>query len=84
MNRYLVFFPANAALIPKTFPDSYSLLPDSTWVIGAKEKTCTDVCGALGIGKNGVAGVVIKVDDYYGNYDRALWEKLNAWQHSDD
>lgn len=82
MRRYVVFVPLGeieSRFVSETFPNNYELLPGSVWVVGAPQVTCTDVCEALGIGQGGKRGVVTKMDDYYGFYDRALWEKANAW-----
>lgn len=82
MKRYVVIVPAgevNAADVTETFPDNYELLPGKVWAVGAPQATCVEVCELLGIGLGGKPGVVTKMDDYYGFYDRALWEKANAW-----
>ena len=82
MKRYVVIAPTGeieSPLVNETFPHNYELLPGNVWVVGAQQATCTDVCEMLGIGPDGRRGVVTKMEDYYGFYDRALWEKANAW-----
>lgn len=64
-----------------SFPQHFPLAEDSLWAVAADENTCVDVCERLGITSiGGGPGVVSKIEDYYGFYDRALWEKLNAWK----
>lgn len=82
MKRYVVIVPTGEIeqqFVAATFPDNYELLPRTVWVVGGQQATCADVCEVLGIGR-GKCGVVTKMDDYYGLYDRALWEKANAWE----
>ena len=82
MKRYVVIVPAgemDSIHVTKVFPENYELLPGNVWAVGAPQATCAEVCEKLGIGRDGKRGVVTKMDDYYGFYDRALWEKANAW-----
>ncbi len=82
MKLYVVIVPAgemNSADVAGAFPDNYELLPGNVWAVGGAVATCAEVCEMLGIGRDGRRGVVTKMDDYYGFYDRALWEKANAW-----
>ena len=83
MKRYVVVSPPSDGfdpeLIAAKFPDRYEVLPGSVWVVAGRQGTCVEVCEVLGIGSGGSSGVVTKMDDYYGFYDRALWEKANEW-----
>ena len=84
MNCYLVVWPAkngDASVITSTFPDHHAILGGSVYMVAAKQRTCAEVCDAIGIG-NGAQknGLVTKVNDYYGLFDRALWEKMDAWR----
>ena len=78
MNNYLVFMPGGEDKVETEFPRHYPLAAGSLWAVGSDELTCADVCDRLGIG-SGESGVVYRIDDYYGHYDRALWQKLAAW-----
>ena len=81
VKRYVVIVPTGEIeqqFVGATFPDNYELLPGNVWVVGGQQPTCAEVCEVLGIGR-GKCGVVTQMDDYYGFYDRALWEKANAW-----
>ena len=78
MNNYLVFMPGGEDKVETEFPRRYPLAAGSLWAVGSDELTCADVCARLGIG-SGESGVVYRIDDYYGHYDRALWQKLAAW-----
>lgn len=65
--------------ITKVFPDYYQA-SDSIWFVYGNYGTSADVCTALGINKDGESGIVLKVTDYYGLYDGALWAKIADWQ----
>ena len=78
MNNHLVFMPGGEQKVAEQFPRHYQLAEDSLWAVAGDESTCADVCERLGIG-SGEPGVVSRMDEYYGHYDRALWQKLNAW-----
>ena len=82
MKRYIVISPTgdvDPPFVIEKFPDNYELLQGHVWVVAAPQSTCAEVCEVLGIGPGGKRAVVTKMDDYYGFYDRALWEKANAW-----
>ena len=52
-----------------------------SWVVASRMQTCTDVAGVLGMNsQGGTTGIVVKLGDYYGFYDKALWEKIEAWR----
>ena len=75
---YQVFLPGGAAAVEEHYPRRYALLDDSLWVIAADEATPADVCQRLGIGPER-SGVVTGLEVYYGFYDAALWQKIDAW-----
>lgn len=82
MERYVVIVPTDEiepGFLSATFPNNHEVLSGNVWVVGAPQTTCAEVCEALGIGQDGKRGVVTKMNDYYGFYDRAVWEKANAW-----
>ena len=90
MNCYLVVWPAkngDVSVVTSTFPEHHPVLEGRVYMVAAKQKTCAEVCDAIGIGNgaeigNGAkkSGLVTKVNDYYGLFDRALWEKMDAWR----
>ena len=82
MKSYVVIVPTGeieGQFVSATFPNHHEVLAGNVWVVGARQATCAEVCEALGIGQGGKRGVVTKMDDYYGFYDRAVWEKASAW-----
>ncbi len=83
MKRFIVISPTdedvNASLIAEKFPNKHEVLDDRVWMVASRQTTCAEICEELGIGVDGKQGVVIKMDNFYGFYDRALWEKANEW-----
>ena len=65
--------------ITKIFSENYQV-SNSIWFVYGNYGTCADVCEALGIKKAGESGIVLKVTDYYGLFDGALWAKIADWQ----
>ncbi len=63
------------------FPENYPLHEGNVWAVKSPMATTSDVSQFLGFNaeENGRSGVVVKIDDYHGCYDRGLWEKLDAW-----
>ena len=84
MNCFLVVAPPSerfgSSVIAQAFPLHYEVLDGKVWVVAGNQRTCADVCKELGIGKTGVSGVVTKIDEYYGFFDRALWESVASWR----
>lgn len=78
MHNYLVFMPEGEGKIEKKFPRAHYQLTDGLWAIGSPLSTCADVCEELGM-ESGSSGVVVSMHEYYGHFDRALWQKLAAW-----
>lgn len=83
MNCFVIVSPDkkfDPSLVTQAFRD-HSQVSDDVWVVAGEQGTCADVCDKLGIGTpTGTRGVVVKLDDYYGFFDRALWEKINEWR----
>lgn len=88
MNIFIVAFDApvqdGKTAIKKHFPEHhFEILENHLWAVGVQKKTTTgaDICKVLGISEAGNrAGVVWPLSNYYGFFDGALWQKLNAWQ----
>ena len=81
MNTFLVFMPEGGKAVQSVFPRNYAIMQDVLWAVASDLTTCADVSERLGM--NPVErnrGVVTRIDEFYGYFDRALWEKLNAWK----
>ena len=82
MKSYLVFLPKAGNTLPETFPHHYSLGED-WWAIGTEDATTSDVCNKLGIDDGpGRTMIVVQLRDYYGRYNVALWQKIEAWREA--
>ncbi len=55
---------------------------DGVWAVAGPFETCTDVCLALGMDPDldGNEGVVVKIGEYFGLFNRTLWDKLATWR----
>ncbi|MCY3819783.1 MAG: hypothetical protein OXH52_10550 [Gammaproteobacteria bacterium] len=63
------------------FPGNvYPLRNANTYLIGSAMPTCADVNSAIGFGAHKGSGLVLKVGEYYGHYDQAVWQKMEAWR----
>lgn len=80
MTLYVIFLPEGTERVESGFPDAFRevLIPDQLWIIGSDLLTAADVCQALKM-EPGSGGVVVKFEEYYGMWSRALWDKLRAW-----
>ena len=80
MKCYVVFLPKSGNIVPDTFPQHFSLGGD-WWAIGTTDATASDVCDRLGIdvgpGRN---MIVVPLQNYYGRFDVAFWQKIEAWR----
>ena len=81
MNCYLVYIPGGSDDLKQKLGTHhyYELEGDRLWAVATKENTCADVSNLVGIGAS-KPGVVIRLGEYYGHYDTALWQKLVAWR----
>ena len=80
MNCYLVYLPGGSDSLEFIFgPHHYELGENRLWAVATDANTCADVSTLVGIGA-GTPGVVIRIGEYYGRYDTALWQKLAAWR----
>ena len=78
MHSYFVFMPEGEKAVKQHFPTAHYRLTDGLWAVGSPLETCVDVCNALGVDESKTM-VVVPMDEYYGRYDRALWQKLESW-----
>ena len=77
MNSHVVFMPDDNGKVQQEFPDAHHRIGDDLWAIGSDLRTCVDVCERLGI-ETGQNMVVVPVSEYYGRFDRALWQRLDS------
>lgn len=88
---YLVYIPSSGEtardVLVREFPDRYELQPNSLWVVSTPLPTSAAVCEALGLTSKRPtsaparsSGIVVKFDEYYGLYDRGLWQAVDSWQ----
>ena len=79
MNTFIVFSPQEGNKVKQTYPNCFEL-NESVWVIASEERTCADVCHSLEmVNGNQHRGVVVKFSEFYGLFDRALWERISDW-----
>lgn len=78
MQNYLVFMPGGEHKVEVRFPDSHHRIANDLWAVGSPLTTCAEVCTALGVDEPNTM-VVVPMTDYYGRFDRALWQKLESW-----
>lgn len=78
MNSYLVFMREANGTVGREFPEAHYQIGDDLWAIGTDLPTCVDVCERLGI-EGGQSMVVVPMTEYYGRFDRALWQRLDSW-----
>ena len=87
MNRFLVIIrpgesDLNSQTITEKFPDYYEVVPKCVWAIASKEhNTTVRVMDVLGMtDESDSTGVVVKIDEYNGYFERGLWETLRTWE----
>ena len=83
MHRYIVISDKiTDDDLADVFPDTYSFRENHVWGVASKLPTSMDVSKALKFNDDDSprSGVVLKVGEYYGRYDKGLWQKLDAWK----
>lgn len=91
-STYIVISSANSGLaraIAEKYPaQCQEIVPGVAWAVAGEDLTSADVCAALGIagGSNPqkLPGVVFRLGEFYGRWDAALWQRLDAWQSRGD
>ena len=78
MNSYLVFMPEEDGKVRREFPDAHYRIGNDLWAVSSDLPTCAEVCERLGI-EDGRRMVVVPMNEYYGRFDRALWQRLDSW-----
>ena len=56
---------------------------EGVWAVAGTWDTSVDLAKALSMEPNdpdGMSGVVVKCDEWYGLFDPGLWTKLTAWR----
>jgi len=81
MANYFIFMPGGDDAVKTRFPDTHYHISEGLWAVASRLRTSADVCEQLGI-SGGLRGIVVPMEEYYGHYDRALWQKLAAWSAS--
>lgn len=81
MNCYLIAgTDLTATEIRQAYPEAYNV-PGGVWITPSTEETCADVAEHLGMNSTRKkTGIVVAIGAFYGYYDSALWEKINAWK----
>ena len=84
MNVFCVFTSDETVhkAIAREYSNYHHKLFDDVWAIADKEADSVDVSQRLGIGENsgGGVGVIVRLDNYYGHFNGALWQKVNTWK----
>ena len=84
MNVYFVISSDERVVekITDDYPQTKYKLFDNVWAISDELGNAVDVSERLGIGEGygGHTGVVLRLDNYYGHFNGALWQKVNAWR----
>ena len=78
MQNYLVYMPGGQERVEQQFSTVYYKIATDLWAIGSDLKTCVDVCNALGVDDPNTM-VVVSINEFYGRYDGALWQKIESW-----
>ena len=80
-NRYAIL-PQDVTReeLDQAFGPNVFTLNGSAWVVATIMATSSDVSDSLGFEPDQRSGVVFKIGEYYGRYDEALWQKLEAWK----
>ena len=84
MHRYAIFSTdVTRADLNRHFGESvYELEGTQAWVVASEMATSADVSNRLGFEPGQRNGVVLKVGEYYGCYNEALWQKLETWKNA--
>ena len=78
MQSYLVFMPGGEKAVAQHFPDAHYQIADNLWAVGSPLETCVDVYRALGADDQNTM-VVVRINEFYGRFDKGLWQKLDSW-----
>ena len=85
MNCFVVIAPNNSDIgssIKQAFPQQHAVVPDRVWIVAGPQRTCSEVSQVLSVGE-GNPGVVTKLGEYYGYFDRALWQDIEQWRQAE-
>jgi len=83
MNCYLVVLEEDDdALLSRTFgADCVMRIRVGCWAVASGDRTCADVSERLGMNdETGRSGMVSRIGEYFGYYNRALWDRIEAWK----
>ena len=92
MNLFVVVYndPGLRRRIVETHPDRHHELREGVCAIASQQATPAGVCRELDFAQPpsdessppALAGVVVRLHEYYGHWDLALWQRLEAWANS--
>lgn len=89
MHCFLVTFPNDSTVgshaIDTHFAGHNQRLSLQTWMVAGPQQTAADVCEVLGIGDAAdgkSSGFVVKIQEYYGFMDAAVWQRMDTWKAS--
>ena len=78
MHCYLIVGTTiETADVREKFPNCYEVR-SGVWAVASELETSAQVSDLMGFLKP-QTGIVFKITQFYGYYDKALWESLNAW-----
>ena len=85
MDCYLLVFDTeklDTSLVTDAFENSYQFSARCWFVAPPEPTTCSDIIDELGLAESalGTHCVVVKLTDYNGWAEQALWEKLSLWE----
>ena len=80
MKSYLVFLGSDRAShdIQGKFETIHYKFSENLFAVGSSAQTPAELCERIGIGAT-CPGVVVAMNQFYSHFDKALWQKLDAW-----
>ena len=79
MATFAIFMPGGKDLVEQQFPDAFALEEGSLWIVGSRLPNSSSVKEQL-VKADGPSIVVLRVADYYGYYNQALWQRIQVWE----
>ena len=89
MHLFLVVADGISETVRDVYPDKHHVVAPNAWVVADEESLSSSVSQRLGFtavddGGKTIArrnGVVVSIDNYYGVFDSALWQRMAAWSN---
>lgn len=89
MSSYLVILSSDSGIdgntVRRLFSDKFYEINSRVWAISGPYSTAEEVCSLFEaeVGVDAFQGlVVVRIDDYYGIYDKSLWNRLWQWNRA--